>query len=511
MNHLPVLPILIPFATAAALMLMHGAGVPAKRTLSLISIIALCIVALLTLAAANDGSIRVYRLGNWPAPFGIVLMLDRLSALMVALTSALALAVALAAASGTDTRGRHFHVFMLLLIAGLNGAFMTGDLFNLFVFFEILLLASYALLAHGAGLERARASLCYVALNLAGSALFLIALGLVYAMLGTLNMADLALVLPQVTEPDQGLVRTACALLVAVFLLKAALLPLGFWLPHVYTAATMPVAALFVIMTKVGIYALLRFSTVDLDSAAFTTDLLQPWLPWLAVATIGLGVVGALAAKAFAAVVANLVMVSSGTLLLAIAASSVEAHAAALYYLLHTTIATGALFVFVDIISRQRGDLADLIEKGPRLSSFVMLAAAYLVLGVAASGMPPMSGFLAKLMVLQSLNDTETVAVAWTALLVSGLVVALVLARAASAFFWEPGKADKSVAATASAMPRGLTAALLLMAASAIIVTLAAAPLSAFARATAEQLAATPRYTDAVLGAEPRIVRERRP
>lgn len=515
MSHLPILPILLPFVAAAALMLLRGTRPAALRAISLISVIALCMTSVLALTSAGGGNIGVYALGDWPAPFGIVLVLDRLAALMVALTAGLALTVVLAAASGADAQGRHFHAFLQLQIAGLNGAFLTGDLFNLFVFFEILLLASYALLVTGGGIARSRAGLGYVILNLAGSALFLVALGLVYGTLGTLNMADLAIVLPKLAVPDQSLARTALALLVAVFLLKAALLPLGFWLPHVYAAAWMPVAALFVIMTKVGIYALLRITTIGLDEAPFTADLLQPWLPWLALATIGLGVIGALAARRLAAVVANLVMISSGTLLIGIAAARVEAHAAALYYLVQTTLTSAALFLFVDLIARQRGPLADAIEKGPRLPGSAVPGWSYLALAVAASGMPPLSGFIAKLMVLQSIKGTPTAAAGWAMLLLAGLVVALVLARAASAVFWEPGKADKSLPAAPPSptpvVPGGLVAALLLLTASVLILTIFSAPVSAYARATAEQLAATSDYIGAVLGHEPRIVRERRP
>ncbi len=183
---------------------------------------------------------------------------------------------------GADTRGRYFHAFLQFQMMGLNGAFLTGDLFNLFVFFEILLLASYGLLVHGGGLERARAGIAYVVLNLSGSALFLIALGLLYGLLGTLNMADFGVALQKVAPADQGVVAVMCMLLVTVFLFKAAVLPIGFWLPHVYSAATLPVAALFVIMTKVGIYALLRVTTIGLAAAPFTAHVLQPWLTWLA-------------------------------------------------------------------------------------------------------------------------------------------------------------------------------------------------------------------------------------
>jgi len=515
MSHLPILPVLIPLLTAGILLAMHGMGTTAKRAVSVASVVALVLTAIVLLGEAADGVIRVYRLGNWPAPFGIVLVVDRLAALMVLLTATLAAAVLLASLSATDRLGRHFHVFFHVQIAGLTGAFLTGDLFNLFVFFEILLLASYALLVHGGGLVRSRAGLAYVILNLAGSALFLIALGLIYGTLGTLNMADLSLVLPRVETADQSLVRTVLALLAAVFVLKAALLPLGFWLPHVYTAATLPVAALFVIMTKVGIYALLRVSTIGFSTAPFTADLLQPWLAWLAIATIALGCLGALAAPRLSGVIANIVMISSGTLLLGVASGSTAAHAAMLYYLVNTTIVAGGFFLIAELVDRQRGAAGDTFEKGPRLHSAVAIGAAYLILAVAASGMPPLSGFLAKIMVMQSLQGTDTATGVWVALLLSGFIIALVLARAASTFFWEPGRADTSEPPVPSrhiaARFMSTEAALLGMIAATLLVTIAAAPISAFTRAAAEQIARPADYVAATLGNGTSIKRERRP
>ncbi|MDP1964495.1 MAG: proton-conducting transporter membrane subunit, partial [Reyranella sp.] len=319
MNHAAILPIVIPLTAAILVLAGHRLGLRFARTVFLAAGLLLIAVSAWLIDLAGGGGIAVYALGDWPAPFGIVLVLDRLSAIMVALTTAIAVPAMLYATAGTDTAGRHFHTLFLLQIAGLNGAFLTGDLFNLFVFFEVLLLASYGLMVHGAGIERVRAGLAYVILNLTGSALFLVALGLIYGMLGTLNLADMAVVLPELPDGDHAVVRTAFALLVAVFALKAALLPLSFWLPHAYAATSAAVAALFAIMTKVGIYALLRVSVIGFGSAPFTADLLQPWLLPLALATIALGTIGALAARRLAAVVANLVVVSTGTLFAAMA------------------------------------------------------------------------------------------------------------------------------------------------------------------------------------------------
>jgi multicomponent K+:H+ antiporter subunit D len=517
--HAIALPILIPLAAAIVLLLANRAGLALSRVISLASLVALVVLAAYLLTLAADGEVRVYRLGNWPAPYGIVLVLDRLSAIMVAVTAVLALAVLLYASDGTDGMGRHFHPLLQLQIAGLTGAFLTGDIFNLFVFFEVLLLASYAQLVHGGGLERIRAGLGYVILNITGSTVFLAALGLLYGTLGTLNMADMAVVLPQVPPQDQALVRAALALLVAVLLLKAAVLPLGFWLPHVYAAASAPVAALFAVMTKVGVYALLRLSATGLAAAPFTGGLLQPWLLPLAILTILIGAIGALAARRLAVVIANLVVVSTGTLLAAVAAGAPGATAAALYYLPHTTLVTAGLFLLGDCIARQRGALGDSLGKGPRLAGPIALGSAFLVLTLGVSGMPPLSGFVGKLMLMQSLSPALTGAglawAFWGALLLSGFAAALVLARAASAFFWEPGRqsgdGDDIPLASRSGPGFGSVLAVVLLTAASPLFTLAAAPVAGYARSAAEQLHARMSYVSAVLGTQPSIEREVRP
>jgi multicomponent K+:H+ antiporter subunit D len=301
-----------------------------------------------------------------------------------------------------------------------------------------------------------------------------------------------------------------------VFLLKAALLPLSFWLPHVYAAAGAPVAALFAVMTKVGIYALLRLEATGLAGAPATAGLLQPWLPLLSLLTIAIGTVGALAARRLVGVAANMVLVSTGTLLAAVAAGTPGATAAALYYLPHTTFVTGGLFLLADHLARARGLLGDTIDNGPPMARALLLGSAFLVLAVAVSGVPPLSGFLGKLMLMQALRDTPFGGWIWAALLLSGLVVALVLARAASAFFWEADPDDPPAPADGPVLagPRAIAALLLLVAASPLL-SLAAAPVAAYARATADQLHAREPYIAAVLGSQgdiqPDIQRERRP
>jgi multicomponent K+:H+ antiporter subunit D len=510
MSHGPILPILIPLGAAVLCLLADRAGTGVQRAIAGIAMAALASASIVLLVSAGDDTIAVYAPGAWPAPYGIVLVVDRMSAMMVVLVAALAIPVLIRATAGVDRAGRHFHALFQLQIAGLNGAFLTGDLFNLFVFFEVLLLASYALLLHGGGRMRTEAGLAYVVLNLAGSALFLVALALLYGTLGTLNLADMALVLPDVAPADQALVRTAAMLLIAVFLLKGALLPVSFWLPRVYAAATAPVAALFAIMTKVGVYATLRVSTIGFPAAPFMADLVDPWLPVLAIATIAAGAIGALGAQRFAVIVANLVLVSTGMLLAAVAARSPAATAAVLYYLPHTTLITAGLFLLGDTIAGHRADTADTLTKGPPLAYASLLGGAYLILALAVSGLPPLSGFIGKVMLMQALRETAFAPATWLAFLVSGLIVALVLARAASVLFWEPGPV-KSAPRQPEPGARRTQLALTLLVVASPALTIAAAPVAGYAQAAAAQLHARTPYVSAVLGTQPDIARERRP
>ncbi|MEX0760599.1 MAG: proton-conducting transporter membrane subunit, partial [Tistlia sp.] len=259
MNHWIVVPVILPAMLAPLLVLAVRHSLTLQRVFSAVGTAALVAVSLgLALRAAGGGP-EIYELGNWPAPFGIVLVLDRLSALMLLLTGLLAAAVlTYAISSGWDARGRHFHPLFQFQLMGVNGAFLTGDLFNLFVFFEVLLIASYGLMLHGGGAERLKAGVQYIVVNLAGSTLFLFAVGTIYAVTGTLNMADLAVKVQQVAPGDEALLRVGALLLLVVFAVKAALVPLHFWLPGTYANAPAPVAALFAIMTKVGAYSIIR-------------------------------------------------------------------------------------------------------------------------------------------------------------------------------------------------------------------------------------------------------------
>ncbi|QKT05073.1 monovalent cation/H+ antiporter subunit D [Ectothiorhodospiraceae bacterium 2226] len=506
MNHWIIAPFLLPLMAGVLMLLVARAGLAWQRAVGFASAVALLAVSVLLLIQAADGSYGVYVLGNWPPPFGIVLVLDRLSALMVLLTAVVAVFTLWYALRGTDALGRNFHPLFQLQLAGLNGAFLTGDLFNLFVFFEILLIASYGLLLHGGGASRTRAGLHYVVLNLAGSALFLIAVGILYGLTGTLNMADLAVRVAQAPAEQAGLLRTGALLLFVVFALKAALLPLYFWLPAAYSNTTAPVAALFAIMTKVGVYAIVRVYTLIFgEGAGGAANVLTDWLLPLGLATLMLGMIGALAARGLRRLVAYMVVVSVGMLLTAAGLFTTLSMAAALVYLVHTTLVTAAMFLLVDVIARQRGD--DRLAPLPELRQPLLLGGLFFIGAVALVGMPPLSGFLGKFMILHAARGEAQVGWVWAVVLLSSLLGLVALSRAGSVVFWKTrGSVEAPRAGWGALLP-----VIALLAASPLLVVFGG-PVTAYAQATAAQLSAPGHYvhsvlrTDAVVGDVPREV-----
>jgi multicomponent K+:H+ antiporter subunit D len=504
MNHLIILPVVLPLLAGLVLLLGVNRSQAWQRTVALAATAALLPVGLLLLQQANQDIYGVYALGDWVAPFGIVLVLDRLSALMVLLTALLSLPALLYASRGEDTAGPLFHALFQFQLMGLNGAFLTGDLFNLFVFFEVLLIASYALLLHGAGPARSRAGMHYVVLNLVGSGLFLIAVGTLYGITGTLNMADLAVQVAAAGPADAPLLRAAGLLLLVVFALKAALLPLYFWLPRAYSAATAPVAALFAIMTKVGIYSILRvYSLIFGSDAGLLADAAIAWLWPLALATLLLGIVGVLAARELRTLIAYLVVVSVGTLLAGFALNNADALAAALYYLLHSTLVAGGMFLLAGLIRAQRGVDGDLLQPAAPVSQPGLLGGLFFFGAVAVVGLPPLSGFIGKLLLLSSITPGPQLVWLWAVILGSGLLALLALSRAGSQLFWNT-TAITPVAARCDCVR--LSSAMLLLA-SALLLSLFAAPVHRYTQATAQQLFQPAGYIQAVLGerAAPRL------
>ena len=405
MNHSLILPVLLPMFAGSLLLLGAGLSQRFKRCVSLLATLLLLPLSAYLLWLADQGVLQVYAAGNWAAPFGIILLLDRLSALLLVVTAVLGSFALLYAVRGDDQRGRSFHALFQFQLMGINGAFLTGDLFNLFVFFEILLIASYSLLLHGGGVERVRAGLHYVVLNLVGSAFFLLAVGVLYGITGTLNMADMAIRVAAAGPDDAALLGAAGLLLLVVFGLKAAFLPLYFWLPKAYASATAPVAALFAVMTKVGLYSIIRVYTLIFgDEAGTLANMANDWLWPIALLTLALGVIGALAAVSLHGLLAYLVVVSVGTLLAGVAIGTEQALAAALFYLVHSTWVAGGLFLLADLIARQRGVKHTLLVQGAGAAESACARWLFFFGAIAVAGLPPLSGFFGKLLLLRSLE-----------------------------------------------------------------------------------------------------------
>lgn len=437
MNHWLTAPVLIPLLGGILQAFMGYAPISLRRTLALATTVLILVSAIVLLVLADDGSYRIYAFGNWQPPFGIVLVLDRLAALMLVMTAVLALFCHIYAIGGADEGNRQFHALFLFQIMGLNIAFLTGDLFNLFVAFEVLLIASYGLLMHGGGTVRTVPGLHYVVLNLAGSAIFLISIGMIYSVTGTLNMADLAVKIPQVSGEDVNIVKAGGMMLLVVFGLKAAILPLCFWLPRAYSKATAPVAALFAVMTKVGIYAILRvYLLIFGDDAGELANLGMDWLFPIALATLAMGVVGALGSGSLKTLVAWQVIISVGTLLAPISLGSEAGLSAALFYLLSTTWTVGGLFLVSELVANQRGSAQDRIVTAPRMQNRTFLSVLFLVGAVAAAGLPPLSGFFGKLLILQSVQSGTEMAWLWSVLLIGSFLTVIAYSRAGSIVFW---------------------------------------------------------------------------
>jgi multicomponent K+:H+ antiporter subunit D len=511
-SHGIVLPIVLPLAAGALLLLMEKARSRWVGTVSLAATLALLLLAVMLALQAGGGAVQAYLLGNWQAPYGIALALDRLSALMLVLTAAVACGALLYALGGDARRGPHFHALFQFQLMGLNGAFLTADLFNLFVFFEVLLAASYGLLLHGDAdgrRQRLKAGVHYVVFNLAGSALFLIAVSLLYGLTGTLNMADLAVKLPQLGAENTRLAHAAALLLLVVFAVKAALLPLYFWLPDTYGSATAPVAALFAVLTKVGVYAILRVTTLIFVPGAISTGVgagapgvAGTFLPVLALATLVLAAVGTLAATRLRGLVAYLVVGSAGTLLLGVGLGTEGTLAATLFYLVNSTLVAAAWFLIADRIAAQRGG-SDLLTPRLLAAGWAPLGIAFFIAAVAVAGVPPLAGFFGKALLLKAAGGTPLAVWVVALVLGSSLAILVALARAGSTLFWAGAAASGLPAQKARPESPAQAAAIVVLLAGVLGIAAAAGPVSTYTAAAATQLLERRGYIAAVLGAAP--------
>ncbi|CAG9165735.1 monovalent cation/H+ antiporter subunit D [Cupriavidus respiraculi] len=516
MNHGLLLPILLPMFAGGVLAIMPARRPLRRRALSVAAAIALVPLAAWLLGEARSGAIQVYAIGNWAAPFGIVLQLDRLSALMLLLTAVLGAVCACCAGRGDDRLGRHFDALFQFQLMGLNGAFLAGDIFNLFVFFEILLIASYALLVHGGGEARIRSGLHYVVLNLVGSSFFLVAIGILYGLTGTLNMAHMGERLARLDAEAVPLAAAAGAMLMLVFGLKAGLFPLSFWLPRAYASAAGSVAGLFAIMTKVGVYAIMRCHALMFDAGhGMLATFASRWLWWLALATMVIGACGALAARSMKLLTAYLVLVSVGLLLASVALQSPGAWGGALYYLGSTTLCTAGLFLLADALeglpTRRTPEPTPRVRAVARRKPITWIAGALFLTGaIGAVGLPPLSGFLGKAMVLRAAPfdaQWHGASVLWPAILLTGLASLVAVSRTGTRLVWQapsapagtPARQVAGIVRHRAAPDPGKLACCAALLACSIGMVVFAQPISRYVDATALQLLDRPAYLRAVL------------
>lgn len=432
MSLLLVLPIVIPLATAAVSLL--GWGSRAQRVAGLAGAGALLVSSGLLFRAISREGIQAVQLGSWPAPFGITLVADLFSATMVVVTALVAVAVAVYSLADIDPARERFGYYPLLhmLLVGVCGAFLTGDLFNLYVWFEVMLMASFVLLALGGERPQIEGAMTYVTLNLLASALFLAAVGILYGVAGTLNMADLALKLEEVSAP--GVVLTPAMLLLVAFGVKAALFPLFFWLPASYHTPPVAVSAIFAgLLTKVGVYALIRvFTLLFVQDTTYTHTIILI----LAGLTMVTGVLGAMAQNEFRRILSFHIISQIGYMVMGLGLFTHAALAGSVFYIVHHIIVKTNLFLVSGVVHQLRGSfhvqaLGSLYQTRP------LIAVLFLVPALSLAGLPPLSGFFAKLALVRAGLDAERFTIVAVGLAV-GLLTLLSMMKIWTEAFWKP-------------------------------------------------------------------------
>lgn len=504
MNALIPLVVLIPILGAA------GALVAGRRprlqviiAISALSAVVAIGTALVFLTDAFGGT--AVNVGGWPAPFGIVLVVDRLSALMV-LTSAVVLLCVLIFSVGqgmadgdSETPVSIYHPTYLILAAGVFNAFIAGDLFNLYVGFEILLVASYVLLTLGGTQARIRAGVTYIIVSLISSVLFLSAIAMIYAALGTVNIAQIAVRAAEVPESTQLILHV---MLLVAFGIKAAVFPLSFWLPDSYPTAPAPVTAVFAgLLTKVGVYAIIRTETV-----MFPGNALSGWLLVVALLTLVIGILGAVAQADIKRMLSFTLVSHIGYLIFGVAIGSVAGMAATIYYIVHHIVVQTTLFLATGLIERQGGTTA-LNRLGGLLKASPVIAILFFIPALNLGGIPPFSGFIGKIGLFaagaQEQNPLIYVLIAAGAL--TSLLTLYALMRTWNLAFWRPREEafneespvldrladhedDSGDVQDAKASPRVMVGATAAMVAVGIALTLVAGPLYNMSTRAAENL-----------------------
>lgn len=441
MNNFILYPIIIPFLFAGILMFFPN-RVYVQRIITTIALLLTIVASIYVGLRVKLEGVLSITLGDWEAPFGISMVADMFSALLVITTSVIALFVVLYSFPSVGIgREKHFYYSgVLFLITGINGSFTTGDLFNLFVFFEVLLMASYLLIVIGGEKVQLRESFKYILVNIVSSSFFVVGVAYLYSVTGTLNMADLAVKIPQVEYA--GMMTTIAILFLIVFGLKGAIFPLYFWLPGSYSAPPMPILALFgALLTKVGVYAIIRsytlFFTMDIG---FTHEILA----YLSIATIVIGCIGALAYFDVKKIMIYNIVIAVGVILFGASQLNESGLQGALYYLLHDMLIKAALFFLIGLLIVLFGT-TDLRKMGGLMKTKPVFGWFYLIAVFGLAGIPPLSGFVGKLLIVQSGFEGEHF---WGSIIVlaTSLLVLLSAIRIFIYAFWGEPIETKQIA-----------------------------------------------------------------
>jgi multicomponent Na+:H+ antiporter subunit D len=501
-NVLVALPILLPILGAALSLVVHR-RLWAQRVIGVGVLSTLVVVSVVLLVRVRADGIVVVDVGGWQAPAGITLVADLFAVMMLGVSTVVLLAVFVyAMGSGRASEvSLFFHPVYLVLAAGVSASFLTGDLFNLFVAFEIMLCASYVLLTLGGRPDQVRTGMTYVVISLLASTLFISAVGLIYAATGTVNMADLAMRLDDVSPATRDALGL---LLLVVFGIKAAIFPLFFWLPDSYPAASTSVTAIFAgLLTKVGVYAIIRTQTLLFPSDGPSTLLIV-----VAGATMVVGVLGAIAQNDIKRILSFHIVSQIGYMIFGLALFTVAGLAAALLYIVHHIVVKTALFLVTGLVEATTGTGA-LHRLGGLMRRSPVIAALFVVPALSLAGLPPFSGFVAKLGLVQAGTEVDRYGIVAVSLAVSALTLFSMSKIWAGAFWGDPpaNDADEPITdelvassdGTSTRPPRTMVAATLGLVVVSLAVTAFAGPLHELSTDAAEQLMDPDRYVSAVL------------
>lgn len=492
MTQLIALPVIIPLV-AAGLCIILGRSRTAQRAVAIGALVAMTAISVVLLIGADRDGPLVTQGGGWPAPMGITLVVDRLSGIMLTVGSLMLLAVLLYAIGQPGAERNHvgFQSTYLIMAAGVAGSFVVGDLFTLFVSFEMMLTASYVLLTLGGGRDQVRSGMTYVVISLVASTLFITALALLYAATGTVNMADLS---GKLAELPTGVQQAFGVLLLVVFGIKAGLFPLFSWLPDSYPVAPSAVTAVFAgLLTKVGVYAMIRSQTL-----LFTPDSRPATLMlWLAGLTMVIGILGAIAQDDVKRILSFNIVSHIGFMVMGLALFSVAGLAAAIFYTMHHIVAKTTLFLTGGLIEHVGGS-SQLSRLGNLVRTAPLVAVLFLIPALTLAGVPPLSGFVPKLGLIGAGFDQGQYTIVIVSL-VASLLTLLSMMKIWLGAFWGD-VAPGTEAAVGRRGPALMIAPTIGLALVSVAIAVAAGPLYRLCERAASDLLDPSSYLRAVLG-----------